>query len=226
MREDYVPNEKYRNMFGVERNGYGMERVDLYLAQLEVAFKKIREDNRAMKRELTEQGNRQAAAGGSAPPAQESAEAFQRLHMQLAEQRELNSRLQAALAEQNSHPGMQSQTEALMAQITALRGEADELRQRLRQQPAAPYGELCEEDKQQLIGRVLVDARAAAEETLRAARQEADQLLRKSRQRAEELRLEQERIMSQLQGLSYALHNVLREGADADLKRGEDFAVS
>ena len=53
MKADYVPNEKYRNMFGVERNGYGMERVDLYLAQLEVAFKKIREDNRNLKRELS-----------------------------------------------------------------------------------------------------------------------------------------------------------------------------
>jgi len=72
MRDEYVPNEKYRNMFGVERNGYGMERVDLYLAQLEVAFKKIREDNRNLKRELSEQAYpmQQPMPGPMQPPMQ------------------------------------------------------------------------------------------------------------------------------------------------------------
>jgi len=52
--KNYMPNEKYRNMFGVELNGYGCERVDLYLAQLEVAFKKIREDKRSLERKLAD----------------------------------------------------------------------------------------------------------------------------------------------------------------------------
>jgi small-conductance mechanosensitive channel len=234
MREDYVPNEKYRNMFGVERNGYGMERVDLYLAQLEVAFKKIREDNRGLKRELAEAGTAEAVM--TPPPPQyaentaEQAEMFQRLRTQLAEQQGLNAQLHAQLAEQNDlRNRLQSQTESLMGQITALRGEADELRQRLRVQPAAPaYVEdpYEEDEKQQLIGRVLVEARATAEETVRAARQEADAILRKSRQRTEELRAEQERVFTQLQGVAYALRNVLREGPDADINRGDEFAVS
>ncbi|MDR3313945.1 MAG: hypothetical protein LBS96_05760 [Oscillospiraceae bacterium] len=243
MREDYVPNEKYRNMFGVERNGYGMERVDLYLAQLEVAFKKIREDNRGLKRELAEGG---AAQGGLIAPPQpeyapqpgehtaEQQELFQRLRAQLAEQQGLSAQLHAQLAEESDlRQRLQSQTESLMGQITALRGEADELRQHLRVQPgAAPvapaYAEAPydDEEKQQLIGRVLVEARSTAEETIRAARQEADVILRKARQRTEELRAEQERVYTQLQGVAYALRNVLREGSDSEINRGEEFAVS
>ena len=246
MREDYVPNEKYRNMFGVERNGYGMERVDLYLAQLEVAFKKIREDNRNLKRELSEGGG--AAYGGAGDGGAngygvqgglgqqpsyeglaEQQEMLQRLRTQLAEQQELNAQLHAQLAEQNDvRSRLQSQTESLMGQITALRGEADDLRQRLRMQPPAPaYMEPPSDEQQHLIGRVLVEARATAEETVRAARQEADAILRKSRQRADELRAEQERIYTQLQGVAYALRSVLRDGPDhPDITRGEEFAVS
>lgn len=229
MREDYVPNEKYRNMFGVERNGYGMERVDLYLAQLEVAFKKIREDNRTLKRDLAESAVPQ---GGLAPPPQayeglaDQQELLQRLRAQLAEQQELNAQLHAQLAEQSDiRSRLQNQTESLMGQINALRNEADDLRQRLRMQPPAPaFIEPPEDEKQQLIGRVLVEARATAEETVRAARQESDAILRRSKQRTEELRAEQERIYSQLQGVAYALRSVLRDGPDPD--RGEEFAVS
>ncbi len=224
-----MPNEKYRNMFGVERNGYGMERVDLYLAQLEVAFKKIREDNRTLKRDLAESAVPQ---GGLAPPPQayeglaDQQELLQRLRAQLAEQQELNAQLHAQLAEQSDiRSRLQNQTESLMGQINALRNEADDLRQRLRMQPPAPaFIEPPEDEKQQLIGRVLVEARATAEETVRAARQESDAILRRSKQRTEELRAEQERIYSQLQGVAYALRSVLRDGPDPD--RGEEFAVS
>ena len=136
MREDYVPNEKYRNMFGVERNGYGMERVDLYLAQLEVAFKKIREDNRNLKRELAEQGGAQTQSLGLMPPQDMSAVQAQQeqyiaqLQAQLAEQQAINQHLAAQLSEQQdeAHSHGAAQTEGLMAQITALRAEADMLR--------------------------------------------------------------------------------------------------
>ncbi|MCL2106569.1 MAG: hypothetical protein FWH26_05880 [Oscillospiraceae bacterium] len=262
MKEDYVPNEKYRNMFGVERNGYGMERVDLYLAQLEVAFKKIREDNRALKREFAEQSARHAAGGaglaagpntGSLPPlpqgipaAPELQEANLALRAQLADIQEQNRALHAQLSEQDDlRLRMQDQTEGLMSQIAALRGEADDLRQRLRLQPPQqqmtgpiyepqhfepPYAEAqpprFEDEKQSLIGKVLIEARAQADETVRAARSEADQILRKARQRADELRAEQERITSQLQSIQYALRTVLRDSVEPDYKRGEEFAVS
>ncbi|MDR2525102.1 MAG: hypothetical protein LBC83_02740 [Oscillospiraceae bacterium] len=217
MREDYVPNEKYRNMFGVERNGYGCERVDLYLAQLEVAFKKIREDNRGLKHALAEGGAAQSC-GTPAPQPVSYAGA----------ESEIVAQLQAQLAEQNDlRQRMQGQTENLMAQITALRGEADELRQRLRGgaqgYPAEPGA--LEGGDAQLIGRVLLEARATAEETVRAARLEADGILRKARQRTEELRAEQERAYAQLQDIAYALRNVLRDGPE-DIKRGEEFAIS
>ena len=230
MREDYVPNEKYRNMFGVERNGYGMERVDLYLAQLEVAFKKIREDNRNLKRDLSEGGGAQGGLGQqpSYEGMAEQQEMLQRLRTQLAEQQELNGQLHAQLAEQNdARSRLQSQAESLMGQIAALRGEADDLRQRLRMQPPPPAYVDPTDEQQQLIGRVLVEARATAEETVRAARQEADAILRKSRQRNDELRAEQDRIYTQLQGVQYALRSVLRDGPDhPDITRGEEFAVS
>ena len=173
MREDYLPSEKYRSMFGVERNGYGMERVDLYLAQLETAFKKIRESNRELKRELA-----------------------------------------------------------------ARQAEADELRQQLRfraeaYSDAAAYVEsvypsASGEDKSGLIGKVLIEARLQAEETILAAQQQADLLTSGARKRAEELRAEQDRIYSQLQSMSYALRGLLRDSAQTDYQqqRSEEFAAS
>jgi len=246
MREEYSPNEKYRNMFGVERNGYGCERVDLYLAQLEVAFKKIREDNRSLKRELSEQA--MAAPGGQDLFAQNSEQAAQleqqgqyimQLQAQLAEQQERGQRLSAQLAQmsqmrqlgqigQAQPPADPQAAEALMAQIAALRGEADALRQQLRQQsaPAAMY-QGGEEEQQGLIGKVLVEARAQAEEMVRTAKQEADTMTSRARRRVDELRAEQERVQSQLQGISYGLRNILREGAGSEYQqRGEEYAAS
>ena len=245
MREEYSPNEKYRNMFGVERNGYGCERVDLYLAQLEVAFKKIREDNRSLKRELSEQA--MAAPGGQSLFSQESEQAAQleqqgqyimQLQAQLAEQQERGQRLSAQLAQmsqlrqmgQAQPPADPQAAEALMAQIAALRGEADALRQQLRQQsaPAAPViYQGGEEEQQSLIGKVLVEARLQAEELVRTAKQEADAVTSRARRRVDELRAEQERVQSQLQGISYGLRNILREGAGAEYQqRGEEYAAS
>ncbi|MDR2646570.1 MAG: hypothetical protein LBB67_00355 [Oscillospiraceae bacterium] len=242
MREDYVPNEKYRNMFGVERNGYGMERVDLYLAQLEVAFKKIREDNRGLKRELTEQTARAQSAAGLMPPVQMpeiaqpipgQTELLARLQQQLQEQRQQNTALLAKLAEQDDlRSRMQSHTDGLLQQIAALRSETDDLRQRTRiqQQPAAQMPVMHEsafdDGKEQLIGKVLIEARATAEQTVRDARMEAEQILQGARTRVEELRSEQERIQSQLQSVAYALRHVLRDGADTNIRRGDEFAVS
>ena len=249
MKEEYVPNEKYRNMFGVERNGYGCERVDLYLAQLEVAFKKIREDNRSLKRDLAEQV--MAAPVGPAPQQQQGFSLFppenelaaqleqqgqyiMQLQAQLAEQQDRNQRLSAQLGHlsqmQQAQPGSPQAAEALMAQIAALRSEADALRQQLRQQVAAPAAQVCqisEEEQQGLIGKVLVEARTQAEELVRTARQEADVMTRRARQKVDELRAEQERVHSQLQGISYGLRNILRESAGVDYQqRGEEFAAS
>ena len=254
MRDDYVPNEKYRNMFGVERNGYGCERVDLYLAQLEVAFKKIREDNRNLKRELSDQASRPAGLMSPEGAAQqdqmyigqlqaqlaEEQEQAGRLHAQLAEEQEQNRRLRAQVGElRASQLAVQNQiaaasaldaspqqTESLIAQINALRGEADELRQQLRRQPSQMYqAPMPLEDTTSLIGKVLVEARQQAEDTLRIAQQEADQLTRKARQRAEELRAEYDRVYTQLQGISFSLRNVLKDGPDYK-QRGEEFAAS
>lgn len=248
MREDYVPNEKYRNMFGVERNGYGMERVDLYLAQLEVAFKKIREDNRNLKREVAEQAANRSV--GLLPPDSDALAVLNQqeqyiahMQMQLGEAQEQNQRLleqvQELSHELSAAPAIAvpmnnpAATESLLAQINALRAEADELRQQLRRQQqsqaqplyASPAMELG--DQTSMIGKVLVEARVQAEETIRQAQQEADQLTRKARQRAEELRAEHERIYSQLQGISFALRTVLRDSAETEYKqRGEEFAAS
>jgi len=260
MKDDYVPNEKYRNMFGVERNGYGMERVDLYLAQLEVAFKKIREDNRSLKRELSGQPAVHTQPMGLVQPEHDAAmhaavqqqEAYiAQLQAQLGQEQEQSHHMQAQMAEmqeQNrlllaklgelsaNQASAQPAAESLIAQINALRAEADELRQQLRRQAAStPASTLYQasaqagilgEEQHSLIGKVLVEARQQAEETLRAAQQEADQLTRKTRQRVDELRAERDRVYSQLQGISFALRNVLRESGESEYKRGEEFAAS
>jgi len=158
MKEDYVPNEKYRNMFGVERSGYGCERVDLYLAQLEVAFKKIREDNRALKRDLAGQAALAGPAGQEAPQAQQGFSLFppdsemaaqleqqgqyiMQLQAQLAEQQDRNQRMGAQMAQMaQAQPGDPQAAEALMGQIAALRGEADALRRQLRNPPQRNSG--------------------------------------------------------------------------------------
>jgi len=251
MKEEYVPNEKYRNMFGVERNGYGCERVDLYLAQLEVAFKKIREDNRSLKRDLAA-GQQMAAPAGQPqgfslfPPDNEMAAQLEQqgqyimqLQAQLAEQQEQARRQAAQMAQMaqaaQMQPGGDPQAaEALMAQIAALRGEADALRRQLRTQSAPAAGmptvsayQLSEEDQQGLIGKVLVEARSQAEEMVRAAKQEADTMTYKARQKVDQLRAEQERVHSQLQGISYGLRNILRDSAGAEYQqRGEEYAAS
>jgi len=256
MKDEYVPSEKYRNMFGVERNGYGCQRVDLYLAQLEVAFKKIREDNRSLKRDLAAgmapAAPQQAQQGfGLFPPESEMAAQLEQqgqyimqLQAQLAEQQDRNQRISAQMAQmaqmhqqiQQAQPGDPQAAEALMAQIAALRGEADALRQQLRRQAAAPAMgvvqpapyQISEEEQQQgLIGKVLVEARAQAEAMMSAAKQEADTMTRRARQRVDELRAEQERVQSQLQGISYGLRNILRENAGAEYQqRGEEYAAS
>jgi len=239
MREEYVPNEKYRNMFGVERSGYGCERVDLYLAQLEVAFKKIREDNRNLKRELTEQamGAGQGQGFGLyqtenelAAQLEQQGQYIMQLQAQLAEQQERNQRLSGQMAQlqQMQPPAADPQAmEALLAQLAALRGEADALRQQLRQQAAAPVVQMSDEEQQGLIGKVLVEARAQAEEMVRTAKQEAEAVTSQARRKADELRAEQERVRSQLQGISYGLRNLLRENAGAEYQqRGEEVAAS
>ncbi|MDR2753755.1 MAG: hypothetical protein LBB50_05555 [Oscillospiraceae bacterium] len=255
MREDYVPNEKYRNMFGVERNGYGMERVDLYLAQLEVAFKKIREDNRNLKRELAEQlqNGRMGLDGLMQQDAQEPAPTqnpalaaqieqqekyIAHLQAQLAEQQAQNQRLLAQLSEQgDGQQQNQLHTEGLVTQINALRAEADMLRQQLRRQTAAGIAgtgpisimsdDIDSKSKEILIGKVLVETRAQAEETLRAAQQEAEQLTRDARRQSEALRAEQDHIYAQLQSVSYTLRNILRGSVQTEYKqRSDEFAAS
>lgn len=238
-----MPNEKYRNMFGVERNGYGCERVDLYLAQLEVAFKKIREDNRNLKRELAEQNMSIFADQGSqnmfqqdnselTAQLEQQGQYIMQLQAQLAEQQERNQRMAAQMTQMQQAVPMgeaaaQGNEAALLAQLAALRSEADTLRQQLRRQTTQSMNVMSEEEQQNLIGKVLVEARAQAEETLRTAKQEADSLTRKARKKAEEYRAEQERIHSQLQGISYGLRTILRDSAGADYQqRGEDFAAS
>ncbi|MDR1465497.1 MAG: hypothetical protein LBJ11_09400 [Oscillospiraceae bacterium] len=225
MKEEYLPNEKYRNMFGVERNGYGMERVDLYLAQLEVAFKKFREENRNLKRELAEQQQQSVL-----PMPQRDAESA----MLLSEQQELNRGLRGKLVEQEDYSTrLRAQNEELLNENAMLRQETEDLKLRARQ-PAPMTGgmgvpgvpaDARPDEMQQLIAKVLIDARASAEETVRSARSEADQMLRKARHRVEELRAEQERVRNHLQGMCYSLNNLLREAEEPDRKRGEEFAV-
>ena len=247
MKDEYVPSEKYRNMFGVERNGYGCERVDLYLAQLEVAFKKIREDNRSLKRDLAAGQAMAAPAGMPAqfslfPPDNEMAAQLEQqgqyimqLQAQLAEQQDRNQRMSAQMTQLGQAGGESKGAEVLMTQIAALRGEADALRRQLRNQsapapaivPAASVYQISEEEQQSLIGKVLVEARGQAEEMVRAARQEADTMTHKARQKVDQLRAEQERVHSQLQGISYGLRSILRENAGAEYQqRGEEFAAS
>ncbi|MDR0530595.1 MAG: hypothetical protein LBG83_00810 [Oscillospiraceae bacterium] len=234
-RDDYVPNEKYRNMFGIERNGYGMERVDLYLAQLEVAFKKIREDNRNLKQQLTEL---QQALPGSESAMQIAAQEqyIAQLQGQLAEQQEQNQRLLGQMSDAAyAAPQQQPQVDDLMNQIAALRAEADELRQQLRrqaapqpgyQQPFVPFGESYADPRQDLIGKVLVEARQQAEEVKRAAKQEAEQSVGQARRQADTIRAERDRIYTQLQGISYALRSALREAGEPEFQPHiDDFGV-
>jgi len=165
------------------------------------------------------------------------------LQAQMAEQQEQGRRQAAQMAQMAQaaqaaqlQPGSDPQAaEALMAQIAALRGEADALRRQLRNQsapapaivPAASVYQISEEEQQSLIGKVLVEARGQAEEMVRAARQEADTMTHKARQKVDQLRAEQERVHSQLQGISYGLRSILRENAGAEYQqRGEEFAAS
>jgi len=260
MKEEYVPREKNRSMFGGEPNGYICQRVDHYLMQLEVWFKKIREENRSLKRQLADLQAAQEAAPESPAPAGQEPQGFSfvppenelsaqleqqgqyimQLQAQLAEQQERNQRLagqmaqmsQMARLQQIQQPAADPQAdEALAAQLAALRGEADALRQQLRQQQAVPVsvyqGGSGEEEHHGLIGKVLVEARAQAEEMVRAAKQESDTMVQRARRKVDELRAEQERVHSQLQGISYGLRNVLRESAGAEYQqRGEEYAAA
>jgi len=197
MREDYVPSEKYRNMFGIERNGYGMERVDLYLAQLEVAFKKIREDNRSLKREFSAQPQPQPAAPDALMQQLTAQEQYiAQLQAQLAEQQELLAQLN-----ESSAPAPR-QDEQLLTQMEALRAEADDLRHQLRRQAAAPSSApqpqypaaprfdaqdaAAQDIREEVIGKVLVDARTHAEEIRHAAKLEAEQTLLAAKQHADQ----------------------------------------
>jgi len=254
MRVDYVPNEKYRNMFGVERNGYGMERVDLYLAQLEVAFKKIREDNRNLKRELSERTNvHPGLAPADNAALQQSEYYIAQLQSQLGGEQEQNRLLREQIMQEQDqarllHEQMaelqaqirqfsagQPMTEDLITQIQALRAEADDLRRQLSVQPRQPHYEaprpnmsaVLDDDLHTAIGKVLVDARQQAEETLEEARAEAEQITRRARQRVEELRGERDRVYNQLQGISFSVRNVLRESGESEYKqRSEEFVAS
>jgi len=222
VKDNYVPSEKYRNMFGLERNGYGCERVDLYLAQLEVAFKKIREDNRALK-----QGISESPAGFPPPPMPapmpdpRQQEYIASLQSQLAELQEQNRQLGAQLMDRSE--GANQQMATLMSHITALRGEADELRRQLRAQQAAAqsapipvYAEPAPryDGDVSLIGQVLVEARACAEETVRKAQQEAEETTRKARLQLDAINAEYQRIFSQLQSAYDALRCALNVSSD------------
>jgi len=220
----YVPNEKYRNMFGVERSGYGMERVDLYLAQLEVAFKKIREDNRTLKRELSE---RELAERENPQPQYISVQAGEEANLlreQLVQQQQVAELAQQqtadlhqqvlVLQEQNRLLYEQAQvqaqpSEALLTQVSALRNEADELRRQLRQ-PAAATSSALEEDVHSVIGKVLVGARQQAEETLRTAQEQAEQVALEAHNYVEQLRGERDYVYGQLEEISVRLRKVLR----------------
>ena len=255
MRADYVPNEKYRNMFGVERNGYGMERVDLYLAQLEVAFKKIREDNRNLKRELSERTNVHPGMPQADHAALQQQEYYiAQLQSQLGGEQEQNRLLREQIMQEQEqarllHEQMtelqgqirqfgagQPMTEDLITQIQALRAEADELRRQLRAPKPAPaayeaprpgISAVLDDDLHTAIGKVLVDARQQAEETIQEAQAEAEQITRRARQRVEELRGERDRVYNQLQGISFNLRSVLKESGESEYKqRSEDFAAS
>jgi len=216
MKVDYVPNEKYRNMFGVERNGYGMERVDLYLAQLEVAFKKIREDNRNLKRELSGRGPTAAPGAMGGAPQQE--QYIAQLQNQLRGEQEKNHHLHKQLADIKAHPAAPGiANEQLVTQLNALRSEADYLRQQLRQQPgaasafAAPQNNQVNVDVQDIMSKILGEARQKAADITHEAQKEAEQIVRKARQRVDDLRAERDQICAQLQGITYSVHNALKD---------------
>jgi len=220
--KDYVPNEKYRNMFGVQRQGYGTERVDLYLAQLEVAFKKIREDNRSLKRELA---NREG--GAVLAPSEDSAAAPQHEHViaqlqqQLAAEQEQSRRLHEQL-----HGNMPADNSDLIMQLHAAHAEIEHLRRQASVPPSYDAVSDGYAEDLQCIAKTLVDARRQADDTLRCAEQdarrmaaeitgraeqEADAMLQKARRRVDELKAERDRLFNQLQGVAYAVRNVLRD---------------
>jgi len=222
--KDYVPNEKYRNMFGVQRQGYGMERVDLYLEQLEVAFKKIREDNRSLKRELA---GREGGAVFAQPNAPDPAAAQQQdfyiaqLQQQLAVMQEQNHRLQEQL-----QAGAPADSNDLRMQLHAAHAELEHLRHQANTPSYDSINNSGYEEDLHCIAKTLVDARRQADDTLRCAEQdahriaaeitgraeqEADAMLQKARRRVEELTTERDRLFNQLQGVAYAVRNVLRD---------------
>jgi len=222
MKADYVPNEKYRNMFGVERNGYGMERVDLYLAQLEVAFKKIREDNRNLKRELSGRAQpppNTAAPGGTLQQEHFIAQLQNQLHGEQEKNHHMHQQLQemqARLADAKGHAGAAAPgaaNEQLVAQLNALRSEADYLRQQLRQSAvvAPGYSASMDVDVKDIMNKMLGEARQKAAEITTNAQKDADQIVRKARQRVDELRIERDRVCAQLQGIAHSVRSALNE---------------
>ncbi|MCL2531854.1 MAG: hypothetical protein FWE40_06835 [Oscillospiraceae bacterium] len=228
--KDYAPNEKYRNMFGVQRQGYGMERVDLYLAQLEVAFKKIREDNRNLKRELAGREGGAALLPSDDPAAAQQAQQQEhyiaQLQQQLAAEQEQSRRLHEQLAHAANVPApapVDSSGE-LHRQLQAAHQEIEYLRHQLNQQASDNTGDY--EQDMHCIAKTLIDARRQADDTLLGAEQEARRIaaeitskaqqdaeaaLQTARRRLEELNAERDRVFSQLQGISHAVRNVLRD---------------
>ncbi|MCL2195250.1 MAG: hypothetical protein FWB76_04795 [Oscillospiraceae bacterium] len=234
--KDYAPNEKYRNMFGVQRQGYGMERVDLYLAQLEVAFKKIREDNRSLKRELAARDGGAAPLPIDDPTAPQHEHYIAQLQQQLAAEQEqarhLHEQLAHAAASAPVPVPVPADNSDLNRQLQAAHQEIEYLRHQLNQQASEANGGY--EQDMHCIAKTLVDARRQADDTLRCAEQDAlrlaaditakaeqdaEALLQTTRHRVDELNAERDRAVSQLQSISYAVHNVLRDATEPPVER-------
>lgn len=230
--KDYAPNEKYRNMFGVQRQGYGMERVDLYLAQLEVAFKKIREDNRSLKRELAGREGGVSLLPNDDPAANQPNPQQElyivQLQQQLAAEQEQSRRLHEQLAHAANAAAAPADSGELHRQLQAAHQEIEYLRHQLNQQTTENTSGY--EQDMHCIAKTLVDARRQADDTLRCAEQDARRLaaeitsqaeqdaeatLQQTRHRVEQLTAERDRVFNQLQGISHAVRNVLRDAHEA-----------
>ncbi|MCL2446297.1 MAG: hypothetical protein FWD06_05980 [Oscillospiraceae bacterium] len=228
--KEYVPNEKYRNMFGVQRQGYGTERVDLYLAQLEVAFKKIREDNRSLKRELAgREGGAVLLPSDDSAAAQQQELYIVQLQQQLAAEQEQSRRLHEQLAHASTVPTpAATDSSELHRQLQAAHQEIEYLRHQLNQQANQQTSENNGSYEQDMhcIAKTLVDARRQADDTLHKAEQDARRLaaeitgkaeqdaeatLQSARHRVEELHTERDRVFGQLQSISNSVRNVLRD---------------
>lgn len=230
MAAGYSPNEKNLKMFGVENSGYTRERVDGYLFQLETAYVKMKEKFETFRAETEKAQSDQdydAQEAKCGELEEQLANALERLRGVEEQNKKLRGfeeqvkNLRVTKDQTKKISEMEEQNRKLREAAETVRGtntflsqQVEELTEQLEQAKdlavAAPVMPSIDEQRD-LIAKVLIDARSAADEIIHNATAEAEKLTRDVKRRQEMMRSQYEQARNQLQGLNYAIGNLLRE---------------